>query len=119
MNQPDIEEITAVVRTYYDSMVQGNGAGLRDAFDTNATFFGIRDRQTVRRTLDEFVEFVQGGDDGEYEYRWDIALIDVCEVIGIVKLTDSYRGRRYTDYLTLSKGPDGWKIVNKAFLATS
>ena len=119
MNQSDIEEITGIVRTYYDSMYRGDGAGLRSAFDAHATFFGMRDGQTVRRTLDEFVEFVRGDDDADYEYRWDITLVDVCDVIGIVKLTDTYRGRRYTDYLTLAKGPDGWKIVNKAFLATS
>lgn len=117
MHNTDLEEIARIVGTYYDAMYHGDGKRLREVFDADATFYGIRDCQCIRRTLDDFVELVRQPYDGPPDYGWDIALIDVCGAVGIVKLTDTYRGRSYTDYLTLSKGRGEWKIVNKAFLA--
>jgi hypothetical protein len=37
--------------------------------------------------------------------------------VAVAKVSVRYQGRRFTDYLTLQKAADGWRIVGKLFFS--
>jgi hypothetical protein len=45
----------------------------------------------------------------------EIVSIDVTNDVAAVKVVDDFQGSRFTDYLTLLKAEEGWKIVSKVF----
>ena len=44
-----------------------------------------------------------------------IVAIDLTGRVATVRTVALYQGLRFTDYLTLAKIEDQWKIVNKAY----
>jgi hypothetical protein len=118
MNIDDYQAITQVVQNYYDGMVHGRDDLLQGVFAADAQFQGIRDGTKVQRGLDEFINMVRNPDPWmKKDYGMQIEMIDQSGPIGIVKVVDRFRGRSYTDYLSLLKGDEGWRIVNKTFWA--
>ncbi|MDR3511201.1 MAG: nuclear transport factor 2 family protein [Caulobacteraceae bacterium] len=119
MSQSDLAAIADLARRYYLGMVEGDEALLRGAFTPQARFQGMRDGQEVQRGLDEFVAMTKASavpaDPGGLDY--EVVAIDLSGPVAVLKLSDLYLGRRYTDYLTLIRGADGWRIANKAFHA--
>jgi hypothetical protein len=41
--------------------------------------------------------------------------VDITGDIAVVKVTDTWAGSRFTDYLTMAKHNGAWRIINKAF----
>ncbi|MCW3838102.1 nuclear transport factor 2 family protein [Sphingomonas canadensis] len=108
--------IRAVALAYYEAMVSGDGPALRRLFDPSAHFHGLRDGAEVRRGLDAFVAMVEEpAPDGPRSVSVD--LVDHSGPVATVRVTDLFRGRRYTDYLLLADPGSGWKIVAKLFHA--
>lgn len=111
------DAIRSVVEAYYHAMVAGDEAALRQVFDPEARFQGWRDGSEVRRDLDAFTAMLQTPYDGEAHTEWRIDLVDRTGPVAIVRVVDWFRGRYYTDYLTLAQRNGAWIIVNKCFYA--
>lgn len=109
------QEVEALAKRYYHAMLNGDGALVREVFDADARFQGFRGGEPVRRNLDAFVALVESEDTTERIYELAVDLIDITGDIGVVRVTDRYRGRLYTDYLTVMKVAGSWRIVNKTF----
>ncbi len=119
MNTKDMAELMAVACRYFEGMADGNENLLRDAFDPEARFQGFRDGEPFRRGLDEFVAMASdAAQKAPMEWSgadWNVALVDQTGDVAILKITDWYRGRLYTDYLTLLCNKGKWQIINKTF----
>ena len=111
------DAICGVVEAYFHAMVAGDETALRQVFDPEARFQGWRDGNEVRRDLDAFVSMLQTPYDGEPREEWRIDLLDRTGPVAIVRVVDWFRGRYYTDYLTLTERNGAWTIVNKGFYA--
>lgn len=116
MSSEDKAKIEQTVLDYYRAMCAGDGNWTRKVFDQEARFWGGRDGTAVRRGLDEFVSMIEmpslaGTDNATVE------LVDLAGDIAIAKIVDDFRGRTYTDYLSLIREGSEWKIVTKLFWA--
>lgn len=122
MDKTDLQETAALMnaaRTYFEGMAEGNEAKLRAVFDPDAQFQGVRDGAHVRRGLDAFVTMTEEAASSD-PMPWSleelqVSLVDRTGDVALLKVVDLYRGRLYTDYLTLIRTEGTWRIVNKAF----
>lgn len=116
MSSQDKDAIEAVALEYYGAMLSGSAIRTRSVFSQDARFWGVRDGERIARDLEEFVSMIETPAQVS-ESEFGIELIDCAGDIAIVKLTDRFRAREYTDYLSLVRGADGWRIVAKIFWA--
>lgn len=116
MSAEDKAKIEKVALDYYQAMFAGDGGWTREVFDKEARFWGFRDGVAVRRGLPEFVEMVETpGLAGEAKAK--VEFVDCTGDVAVAKIVDDFRGRTYTDYLSLIREGASWKIVGKLFWA--
>ncbi|WBX85322.1 nuclear transport factor 2 family protein [Sphingosinicella microcystinivorans] len=111
------DPIRKVVEEYYRAMVSGDGPAIGRLFDPEARFQGWRDGAEVRRDLPAFIAVVETPDAPGDREEWAVAFTHRTGPIAVVRVVDRFRGRYYTDYLTLAETQGGWVIVNKCFYA--
>jgi hypothetical protein len=109
-------ELRALARDYLDGMFYADEAKLRSAFHPKCIMFGHYNGRFEESTVDDFVAEVKGlplAPGSAYESA--IVSVDITGDIAVVKLTDTWAGSRFTDYLTMAKHNGAWRIINKAF----
>ena len=112
----DKDAVEAVALEYYEAMLAGDSTRTRAVFSNDARFWGVRDGEPIARDLDEFVFMIETPAQVS-QSEVGIKLVDCAGDVAIVKLVDRFRSREYTDYLSLVRGADGWRIVAKTFWA--
>jgi len=120
MSAPDLASILHVLCEYFEGMANGDAKKIRGAFYPDARFQGMRDGKTIRRDVEEFVAMtVEAARSAPVAWShddWEVELIRQSGPFAVVTMTDTYRHRRYTDFLTLMREDGVWRIANKAFL---
>jgi hypothetical protein len=89
----DVSAIGETVNAFFAGMHTGDTERLQAAFHPAANLFGYYMGDLCQQSLGDWME----------------------EVEGSPKPSALYQGLRFTDYLTLAKIEDQWKIVNKAY----
>ena len=117
-NSPRSEEtgVRACIEHYFRGHATGNGEHYRRAFHPDAKLFFMRDGQMTQWTLDEFVGRASGRpapDEAQRQRR--IESIDITGNAAVAKIVLDYPQVTFTDYMSLLKVGDEWKIVNKTF----
>jgi putative lumazine-binding protein len=110
--------VRVALEHYLMGHITGDGANFRLAFRPEANLFWIREGQLATRTSEEFAAGAKGTpapDEAQRKRRID--LIDISGNAAIAKLTLDYPDVTFTDYMSLLKIGDEWKIVNKIFYA--
>ena len=114
-------ELNAIGRTiqdYFDGMHLGDTTRLRRAFHPDAYLFGYYQGSFSRFSLEDWMTEVEStpkpAESGE-AFDMRIVSTDVTGRVAMVKVAVLYEGLRFTDYLTLMKFDDDWKIINKAY----
>lgn len=103
---------------YIQGHVTGDGENFRKAFHTEAKLFWIREGQFTQRTSAEFIAGASSKPAAdEAERKRSIESIDITGNAAIAKIVLDYPTVRFTDYMSLLKIGDEWKIVNKTFVA--
>jgi hypothetical protein len=114
----ELVSIGKTVQSYFEGMHHGDTARLRSVFHADAYLFGYFQGAFSRMSLDEWMTEVEGmakpSDEGE-PFDMIVVATDVTGRCASVKVALLYAGLRFTDYLTLLKFDDAWKIVNKAY----
>ncbi len=114
----DEQQIRAVIDDYFQGMYLSDTARLGRAFHSDARINGWDEGKLIDAPITKFIEFIGGvsapADDGE-AFEMEIVSIDIADSAASVKVNDLYKGLRFTDFLTLLRFDDGWRIVNKAF----
>jgi len=109
-------ELQARARDYLDGMFYANEAKLRSVFHPKCIMFGHYNGRFEEGTVDDFVTEVKGLPLAPGSaYVSSIASVEITGDIAVVKVTDTWAGSRFTDYLTMAKDNGAWRIINKAF----
>lgn len=110
--------VRAAIEHYFKGHSTGDGANHRLAFHPEAKLFWIRDGQLATRTSEEYAAGSKGTpapDEAQRKRRIDF--IDISGNAAIAKVTLDHPEVTFTDYMSLLKIGDEWKIVNKTFYA--
>jgi hypothetical protein len=118
--QTEYDGIVKVMQAYIDGSKQGKSELMRKAFHPEASFFGYAGGQLASGTQFLFDWIDRNGPATEIQPR--VASVDILDSIAVVRLeVAGWSGKlagsgvRMSDFFTLLKTPDGWKIIQKAF----
>jgi hypothetical protein len=120
----DVEAVEAVVKSaYVDGVhVRGDAALMRAGFHPGFRMLVLKDGAMTPVTLDDWAGRIEKGaverKGPPPEIRNEFARVDVTGDAAVVRL-ELHRGGKhtFTDYLSLYRFPEGWKIVSKIFQA--
>lgn len=115
MSKNDLEQIRSVVQHYIDGAISGKGDDMKPAFHKDATIFGYIGDDLFAGPIQKL--FAWNDENGPaVDIVCNIANIDIEGTIATVRLeSDNWTGHRFTDFFTLLKCGDEWKIMNKVF----
>jgi hypothetical protein len=122
----DREAIEAVVREAYVDGVHARPdvAAMRRGFHADFRMLVLRDGTLSAVTLDEWALRIEKAaaerkpDAPAPEVRAEFTSVDVTGDAAVVRLELHRNGRHaFTDYLSLYRFPEGWRIVGKTFQA--
>lgn len=94
---------------------------VKSGFHQDFTMLVLQDNAIKKVTVDAFLEMVkkriaENPDLRNVKTTHDLALIDVTGNAAVAKIELYKDGKHvYTDYMSLYKFEEGWKIVNKIF----
>ena len=118
----DRAAVEAVVKTAYVDGVHAKGdpALMRQGFHPDFRMLTLRDGALTAVTLDEWASRIEKGTRERTgprpEVRHQFSHVDVTGNAAVVRV-EIHRGGQhaFTDYLSLYRFPQGWKIVGKIF----
>jgi len=122
----DRQAIETVVRSAYVEGVhiKGDPALMRKGFHPDFRMFMLRDGALVTVTLDEWAGRIEKGARERTgpapQIRAEFPLVDVTNDEAVARVEIHRDGKHiFTDYLSLYRFADGWKIVGKIFQTRS
>ena len=118
----DRQAIEAVVRTAYVDGVHAkpSAALMRQGFHPDFRMYVLRDGALSTLTLEDWAARIEKGaaerKGPPAEIKADFTRVDVTGTAAVVQLQLYRDGKHtFTDFLSLYRFPDGWKIVAKTF----
>ena len=121
-NGSSVATSEAEARVPLDNYIQGHATGngdfMRKAFHTDAKIMAFRDGKLMNLTAEEFASRFNGkpaADEAQRKRR--IENIEITGNGSVGKIVLEYPTVTYTDYMSLLKFGNEWKIVNKVFYA--
>jgi ketosteroid isomerase-like protein len=118
----DREAVKAVVRSAYVEGVHAKGdpALMRQGFHPDFRMLVLRDGTMTAVTLEEWVARLEKGARERTEPRpaveHEFTHVDVTGSAAVARVEIKRAGKHvFTDYLSLYRFPDGWKIVGKIY----
>ena len=122
----DREAIESVIRTAYVEgvHVKGDPALMRKGFHPDFRMFMLRDGALTTITLDEWAGRIEKAAKERTgpapQIRAEFPLVDVTKDEAVARVEVHRDGKHiFTDYLSLYRFADGWKIVGKIFQSHS
>jgi hypothetical protein len=114
----DVAAARVPLENYIQGHATGNGDFMRKAFHTDARIMSFRDGKMAGLTTGEFAARFNGkpaADEAQRKRR--IKVLEITGNAGSAKIVLDYPTVTFTDYMSLLKVGDEWKIVNKVFYA--
>src|SRR5688500_19902492 len=106
------------LENYIQGHATGNGDFMRKAFHTDAKVMAFRDGKLTNITSEEFASRFNGKPAAdEAQRKRTIEGVEITGNAGVGKYVLDYPTVKFTDYMSLLKVGDEWKIVNKVFYA--
>ena len=122
----DRQAIESVIRTAYIEgvHVKGDPALMRKGFHPDFRMFMLRDGALTTITLDEWAGRIEKAARERTgpapQIRAEFPLVDITNNEAVARVEVHRDGKHiFTDYLSLYKFADGWKIVGKIFQSRS
>lgn len=113
----DYAEIAAVVQKYIEGCNEGKSAVMKPAFDGGAVMYGTKADGSVEASgsIENLYGIVDSvGADNGGSARIDILDTTECTAVARV-IIENWHGLTFTDYHSLMKIGDEWKIVAKVY----
>ncbi|MEL6616444.1 MAG: nuclear transport factor 2 family protein [Bacteroidota bacterium] len=112
----DLDAVRVPLDLYLQGQASGDGDYMRQAFHPDATVSWMDDGAVAQRTAEEFAAlFTRGPAPDEADRQRRIASIDVNGDVAVARLELDYPRTFITDYMTLIRVGDDWKIIHKAY----
>ena len=122
----DRAAIESVIKTAYVEgvHVKGDPALMRKGFHPDFKMFVLRDGALTTLTLDEWAGRIEKGARERTgpapQIRAEFPIVDVTSNTAVARVEIHRDGKHiFTDYLSLYRFADGWKIVGKIFQTRS
>ena len=111
----DYDAIKETIQHYINGGKTGNTAEMKLAFHKDATIFGYIGADLFAGPIQGLFDWNdQNGAALELEGR--ITSIDLVGTVATARIElDNWSGHRFTDFFTLLKVDDEWKVMNKVF----
>ncbi len=104
------------LENYMRAQATGDASFLRKAFHTDAIIIGHSNGELVRWTIDEFASRFTGKPaDDETLRKRTATIVELTGNAAIGKVVLDYPKVKFTDYMSMLKINNEWKIVNKSF----
>ena len=116
--QADTAAARVPLENYIQGHATGNGDFMRKAFHPDAKVMSFREGKMASMTAEEFASRFTGkpaADEAQRKRR--IEAVEITGNAGVAKIVLDYPTVTFTDYMSLLKVGDEWKIVNKVFYA--
>ncbi len=118
----DLAAIEAVLQTYFDGMYEGSAEKLAAAFHETADLRSVApDGSLAILTRAAWLEAVQSRPSSKSldlpRRDWIVTIDHSGPATAFAKVQCAVPSRFFTDYLTLARLTDGWRIVGKTFHA--
>ena len=115
----DLNDLEQTVQTYFDGLYEGDTAKLARVFHYVAHLFYVTDGTLGDMSREQWFEMVRSRKSAQSQdlKRHDrVVQIDRSSpTTAFAKVQCQIPPRYFTDYLTLVKLADGWRIVSKTF----
>ncbi|MDO9037593.1 MAG: alpha/beta fold hydrolase [Lutibacter sp.] len=109
----DYEIAEKTITNYFEGRKNANLSQLKNAFSENANLYTIQNDTTLTIPVFAYLSKVQI--EGIQQVETKIMDGDITGNIACYKTSFIYSDKSYTDYLTLVKKQNDWKIVSKTF----
>jgi hypothetical protein len=113
------DEFKAIIDNYYNGLYLGDQELIGKAFHPEARLEGLMEgRFFAGMTREEFCKFVTpmphpADTNDPKDIRFEV--LDQTGAQAVLKVTDFIFGVWFTDYLSLLRTNDGWRVVNKTY----
>jgi hypothetical protein len=115
---PEETAVRETVNHYLHGLKFNNVESLKKAFLSEAKLFWVkRDKTLGQLTQEDWYKGFVSNAGQEEKGDLQITAVDITGNAASVKVVEVYEKSKYTDYLSLLKFADGWKIVNKIYVA--
>jgi hypothetical protein len=118
----DRNQIAQTIDLYFSGMYRSRGEDIEASFHPNATISGYRGDggDLVEMNRDNFRDFVTSqpppAENGE-PFDMKIDSVETRGRVAMVRVTDRYLNKMFTDLLLLVKTDEGWRIYSKVWHA--
>ncbi len=115
----DLQEIEAALQTYFDGMYEGDADKLGRVFHEVAHLFGVTDGKLTDWTREYWLDLVRSRKSPQQQdlkrSDWVVQIDRSSPTTAFAKVLCQSPPRYFTDYLTLVRLADGWRIVSKTY----
>jgi hypothetical protein len=113
------DEINKTLEVYFDALYEGDLEKIRAVFHPASHLYSATDGNFVDMPLEDYVSLVSGRPSPKAQSAPRTGTAVLIDQSGpnsaLAKVTLSIGNRTFTDYLTLLKIEDEWKIIAKAY----
>lgn len=114
----ELQAIESLISDYFKGLHEGNLELIQKVFLPTAEIFGYYEGERVTIKLHEYLNILKRQSppimlDEDFDMRIDG--IDQIGLIAHVRARYLFQALRYTEYLSLMKFDDHWKVVSKTF----
>ena len=113
----DEQEIKQVMAKYLEGSSKGESSILSPYFHKDAViYWDGADTDVHTHAIQWFFDAIDrlGPDDDEHPMH-TVDVLDITDGIAVVKVRETWKGMAYTDYMSLVRTPEGWRIAAKLF----
>ncbi len=115
----DRQQIEAVLQVYLDGLYENDPKKIAMAFHPVSHLFSVADGKLVDLPREAWFERMNGRPSAKSQglprQDWIVTIDQSGPATAFVKVNCQLPPRYFTDYLTLTKLEDGWRIVSKTF----
>lgn len=114
----DIADVERVVWLYLNALHDGDVNGLARAFAPTSALYASTDGEATALAIDTWLDRVRNrksARDSGHEARNRILSVEVEGDMAMAKVSSAFPPKAFTDYLSLVRTRDGWRIVAKTY----
>ena len=119
----DVAAVKAVIEAAYvrGIHIERDVDAIRKGFHPAFTMFVYKDGEISTMSIDEWVKRIEEGkkknpDPPKVETRHEFSMVDVSGTAAVARVELYKDGKHvFTDFMSLYKCPDGWKIIGKIY----
>ena len=116
----DISQVQDALWIYLEALHNGDVDGLARAFAPASALYASADGEATALPIEPWLDRVRNrksAKDSGYDAQNRILSIEVVGDMAMAKVSSAFPPKHFTDFLSLVRTKDGWRIVSKTYHA--